>query len=248
MTGLVFLLVGCSSFGGDQNTFAPKGEVASEQLDIFILALIPATIILILVSVALVYIVVRYRRRGEDEPPPQQVHGNTRLEIIWSVLPVVLLVGLAIPMLGSVVSLGRAPADDALHVTVTGQRFSWSFEYSDLTDADGNPLLIVGTPGEPAVLHVPVGKEIGLSLEAVDVIHSFWVPKLAGKRDVVPGRTNRLWFSIDEPGEYPGQCAEFCGLFHADMKFSVMGQTEDEFRTWCEEALGVAPGADACSV
>ncbi len=248
LTAFILLLTGCSSFGGDQNTFAPKGDVASEQLDVFIWALIPATIILILVSAVLLYILVRYRQRSDDEALPQQVHGNTRLELIWSIAPAILLVGLAIPMLGSVVALGRAPADDALNVTVTGQRFSWSFEYTDLLDSDGKPLLVIGTPEEPAELHVPVDKEIGLQLEAIDVIHSFWVPKLAGKQDAVPGRTNTLWFTIEEPGEYPGQCAEFCGLLHAEMKLTVIGHTESEFRAWCEEALEVSPGAEACDV
>ena len=201
LTAFILLLTGCSSFGGDQNTFSPAGDVAQEQLNVFIWALIPATIILILVSAALLYILVRFRQRRDDEALPQQVHGNTRLEIIWSIAPAILLVGLAIPMLGSVVSLGRAPADDALNVTVTGQRFSWSNEYSDLIGSDGRPLFLVGTPEEPAELHVPVDKEIGLSLQSVDVLHSFWVPKLAGKQDVVPGRTNTLWFTINEPGE-----------------------------------------------
>ena len=248
LAAFVILLTGCSSFGGDQNTFAPKGDVASEQLDVFIWALIPATIILILVSVALLYIIVRFRQRGDEEALPQQTHGNTRLEIIWSVAPAILLLGLAIPMLGSVVSLGRAPADDALKVNVTGQRFSWSYEYPDIIGSDGKPLFIVGTPEEPAELHVPVGREIGLQLQSVDVLHSFWVPKLAGKQDVVPGRTNTLWFSINEPGTYPGQCAEFCGLLHAEMKLTVIGHTESDFRAWCEEALGLEPGAEACAV
>ena len=93
-----------------------------------------------------------------------------------------------------------------------------------------------------------VGKEIGLSLQSVDVLHSFWVPRLAGKQDVVPGRTNTLWFTINEPGEYPGQCAEFCGLLHAEMKLTVIGHTESDFRAWCEDALEVEPGAEACDV
>ena len=248
LLAFVALTVGCGSLGGGQNTFAPGGDVARDQRDIFYLALWPAIVILIIVFGLLTYALVRYRRRREDEPIPTQVHGNQRLEIAWTVLPALLLIGLAVPMLAMIVDIGRAPADDAFPVVVTGQRFSWTFEYSDLQDADGKPLSITGTPGQPAELHVPVGREIGFSLESIDVIHSFWIPKLAGKQDAVPGRTNTLWFTIDEPGQYPGQCAEFCGLLHAQMRMTIIAHSEADFQAWCEEQLGVEPGAAACQL
>ncbi len=91
-----------------------------------------------------------------------------------------------------------------------------------------------------------MNRDIAISLESIDVIHSFWVPKLAGKLDVVPGRTNRMWFNATSPGTYSGQCAEFCGIGHAGMKFTVFALEEAEFQAWCEEELAVEPGAPVC--
>ena len=228
----VVFLAGCGALGGDQNTFAPSGEVADKQRDLFILVTIPATIILILVSGALLYIVIRYRRRSDDAMP-KQVHGNNRLEVAWTVAPVLLLAGLAVPTVAGVVDLGRAPSEDALHVRVVAFRFGWQFQYLDpeFADAEGEPL-------KADELHIPVDREIGVELEAQDVIHSFWVPKLAGKLDVMPGRTNRMWFNATEPGTYSGQCAELCGIGHAGMRFDVVAETEEEFEAWAEEQMG----------
>ena len=217
--------------GGDQNTFAPKGEVAERQRDLFLLVLWPAIIILALVTGALVYALVRFRRRRADEAAPKQVHGNTSLEIAWTVLPMALLLGLAVPTITGIVDLGREPGEDALQVRVIGRQFFWTFEYAEFTDAEGNPL------ESERELHVPVGREIGVSIESQDVIHSFWVPKLAGKQDAIPGRTNKMWFEADVPGTYSGQCAEFCGLNHAFMRLNVIAQTEEEFQDWVAEQL-----------
>ena len=245
---LVVLIAGCSSLGGDQNTFSPAADTARDQRDLFLLALWPAIVILILVSVALIYMLVRFRRRSEDEPPPEQVHGNTRLEIAWTIAPAALLLGLAVPVIMGIVKLGGPAGEEAFPVTVIGHQWVWEFQYTSLADADGDPLVTIGTPGDPPELHLPVGREIALTLEASDVIHSFWVPKLAGHQDAVPGRENRLKFTIEEPGTYPGQCAEFCGLLHAEMKVTVIAQNNADFLAWCEEELALQPGAEACRV
>lgn len=232
VVALVLLALFGDSIGGPQNTFAPAGEVAEKQKDLFLIALWPAIAILILVSGALAFAMFYYRRKSEDEPPPRQVHGNQRLEIAWTIAPTLLLLALAVPMIATIIDIGEAADDDALRVTVVGQRFSWTFEYPDITEADGTPL---GTTNE---LHIPVDREIDASIESLDVLHSFWVQKLAGKQDAVPGTTNRLVFNAEEPGEYPGQCAEFCGLFHADMTFTIIAHTPEEFQAWCEEEAG----------
>ncbi len=237
---LAALMIGCSSFGGDQNTFAPEGDVAQKQLEVFYWALIPAIIILILVTGALVYAVVRFRRRGEQELPPKQVHGNTRLEIAWTIAPTIILMVLAVPMVAAIIDIGGDPEEDALQVIVRAEQFNWFFEYPELIDDEGNAL---STPRE---LRVPVNRDIAISLESIDVIHSFWVPKLAGKLDVIPGRTNTMWFNATSPGTYSGQCAEFCGIGHAGMKFTVIALEEAEFQAWCEEELAVEPGAPVC--
>lgn len=231
----VLFLIGCGAFGGDQNTFAPGGDVADKQKNLFFVVLWPAIVILILVTGVLVYSMVRFRRRRDDEPPPKQVHGNIRLEIAWTVLPALLLIGIAVPTIDGIVDLARSPSEDALHVKVVAFRFDWRFQYLDaeFADAEGKPL----TTDE---LHIPIDRDIGVTLESQDVIHSFWVPKLAGKLDVIPGRENKMWFNATEPGTYSGQCAELCGIGHAGMRLDVIAHPEDEFEAWVDEQLGAS--------
>lgn len=234
---LVILLASCTT-GETPNTLAPEGDVARKQRDLFALALWPAIAVLVIVEGLLVFALIRYRQRS-GEGPPAQVEGNTRLEIAWTLAPAVVLGILAVPMTIGIVDLARAPSPDALQVRVTGFQWNWMFEYTDITDAEGNPLVIIGTcPTGCAEMHVPVGREIAISLESADVIHSFWVPRLAGKLDAVPGRTNRMWFNAVTPGTYGGQCAEFCGLGHSDMRMFVVAESNEEFEAWVREQLG----------
>ncbi len=237
---LVTLSMGCGAFGGDQNTFAPGGDVAEKQRDLFMVVLWPAVVILIGVMGALVYFLVRYRRRRDDEPLPKQVHGNMRLEIAWTVAPALLLAVIAVPTILGIVDLGRDAKADALHVQVTAFQWDWRFEYLDpeFADAQGKPLAAQD-------LHVPVGREISVTLNSLDVNHSFWVPKLAGKLDVIPGRNNRMWFNATAPGVYPGQCAEFCGIGHAGMRLDVIAESEEDFQAWAEEQLAATAAANA---
>jgi len=229
LVAVLLLAVGCST-GNPQNTFSPEGDVAQRQRDLFNLVLWPAVAILILVEGLLIYAVVRFRRKKGDELPAQ-VHGNTRMELGWTIAPAVLLLALAVPTVSAVWDLGRPPASDALQLKVTGIQWRWQFEYSDIKDSEGKPLQVFDQ------LHIPVDKEIGAHLEALDVIHSFWVPKLAGKLDVIPGRANRMWFNATKPGTYSGQCAEFCGLGHAGMRLTVVAESEEDFQAWVDEQL-----------
>ena len=237
LLAVLFLVVGCST-GDPQNTFSPEGDVAERQRDLFNLVLWPAVAVLVMVEALLVYAVVRFRRKKGDELPAQ-VHGNTRMELGWTIAPAVLLLAIAVPTVYAVVELSRSPAAAALQVKVTGIQWRWQFEYSDIKDSEGKPLQVFDE------LHIPVDKEIGAYLEALDVIHSFWVPKLAGKLDIIPGRTNRMWFNATKPGTYSGQCAEFCGLGHAGMRLTVVAESDEDFQAWVDEQLngGGSPSA-----
>lgn len=217
------LVAGCGSLGSDQNTFNPAGEVAQKQLDLFIIVLIPAVIILIGVFAAMLYIFIRFRER-EGDGIPKQIHGNNRLEIGWTILPTILLMGLAIPTVMSVIELGGSPDDDALGVRVVAFQWDWSFEYLDeeYLDEDGKPF-------STKYLYIPINRDIDFELQSLDVIHSFWVPKLAGKQDVMPGRTNRIWFNATETGVFQGQCAEFCGIGHSVMRFTTTALEPAQF-------------------
>ncbi len=236
LVGLTLILTliyttGCGALGGPQNTFAPDGDVADLERNLFIMVLIPGIIICFLVFAALGYIMVRYRDR-EGAPPPKQIHGNVRLEVAWTILPAILLLGLAVPTVKGIIDSGQAPKKSDLHVTVVASQWQWQFKYTDPEFAlpDGKPM----TSKE---LHIPVDRYVGAMLNAQDVIHSFWVPKLAGKLDVIPGRNNAFRFNAINPGTYSGQCAEFCGIGHAGMRFTVVAESQDDFQAWVQQQL-----------
>ncbi len=228
---LALFLSGCET-DTPQNTFDTKGEVAEKQAEIFYVAMWPAIAIMILVLGGLLVIMLRFRERDPKYIPPQ-LHGNTRLEVAWTIAPAILLLAIGIPMVVMVFDLGREPSEDAFRVNVIAQRFSWEFQYPEYTDEDGTPLSVFDQTG----FHIPAGREVAFYLQSVDVIHSFWLPKLGGKLDVVPGQTNVLWLQADEPGSFSGQCAEYCGLNHANMTMTVIAQPQAELDAWAAEML-----------
>ena len=205
-----------------QSVFAPAGPVAQTQLNLLSLTLWIAIGIFVVVGSILLYTVIRFRARPGD-PIPKQIQGNTTLEVIWTVIPIIILIVIAVPTVRDAFGLASPPpVDDVLNVRVIGYQWWWAFEYPDLGIVTANEL------------RVPVGKVVNLTLESNDVIHSFWVPRLAGKMDVIPNRVNTMWFVAEEAGIYYGQCAEFCGTSHANMRFRVIAQPENEFHAWVE--------------
>jgi cytochrome c oxidase subunit 2 len=177
--------------------------------------------VFVLVEGLIVLIVVRDRRRGGETGEPRQVHGHTRLEIIWTVVPlllVILLFGLTIGVMKAVAAPPAREGD--VHVRVVGHRWWWQFDYPDYGITTANEL------------HIPVDGAAHLTLESADVIHSFWVPQLAGKTDVIPGEVNSMWLSADAPGTYDGQCSEFCGIQHAGMRIHVIVESREDFDAW----------------
>jgi cytochrome c oxidase subunit 2 len=210
------------------NTLNPAGPVAERQDDLFTLVFWIAVGVFVVVEGLLVFTMIRFRRRGPDDAPTQ-IHGNTRLEIAWTIIPALLLAGVAVPTVGTIFQLSQRPAPgEAVEITVTGHQWWWEVEYPELDIVTANEI------------HVPTDKQVAVTLGSTDVIHSFWVPRLAGKQDVVPGRENHLTFAAPEPGVYRGQCAEFCGLSHANMRFQVVAEEPADFEAW---AQGQASGA-----
>lgn len=228
---LALFLSGCET-DTPQNTFAADGEVARDQRDIFYYAMWPAIAIMVFVEVGLVVILLRFRRRRSDEVPTQ-VHGNTRLELAWTIAPALLLLVLAVPMMSILFKLGDDPGDEAFTVNVTGVQWQWLFAYPDVEGPDAQPLQ--SAPGDPLVF--PAGRKIRFNVTSEDVIHSFWIPRLGGKLDAIPGRHNRFWLKADEPGTWSGQCAEFCGKDHALMKLVAEALSQEDFDAWVEEKL-----------
>ncbi|CAI8035851.1 Cytochrome c oxidase subunit 2 [Geodia barretti] len=190
------LFIAACSPGHPQSTFGYAGPVARDQGDLFLLIFWIAVAVFIVVEGGIIYIAIRYRRR--DDKIPKQVHGNTKLEITWTVIPSLVVAAIAVPTIIGIWEQQRgAPTDmgDVLEVEAIGHRWP-----------------------------------VNVKLASQDVIHSFWVPKLAGKVDMVPLNDNLVWFIADEPGIYDGQCAEFCGIAHAHMRFRVVAHEEEGFQ------------------
>ncbi len=202
--------------------FNPNSPQAKAMVDLFWLSMAIGGAIFALVAGLVLYVVIRFRQRG-DQAEPRQVSGNTKLEISWTVAPIVLLAGLFIVTIVGM-RFVDPEADRPPDIVVTGYQWWWKVEY---------PQTGIVTANE---IHIPVGKQILVRLEANDVIHSFWVPELAPKRDMVPGvHTNTIWMAANEPGIYRGWCTEFCGVQHAKMRILVVAQPQAEFDAWLQQ-------------
>ena len=223
LTTLALLVSGCVS-NAPQDALKPKGTV-SRQLDhLFRPVFWIAVGVFVLVAGLVSYCVIRFRARSDDEAP-KQIHGNAKLEITWTILPALLLAGIAVPTVRMVFSINRIPKD-AMVVTVTGHRWWWQFDYMD----QSTPGKILFTTANE--LHLPVKQKVVLDITSDDVIHNFWVPSLAGKIYAIPGRHNEMVIEADDPGTYFGQCAEYCGTSHANMRIRAVAMTSSDFQDW----------------
>lgn len=218
---LALMLTGCSS-DPYLSTLTPKGPAAEMQLFMMELSLYVMLFVFAVVVAIFAYVLVRYRKRKGDEGIPEQVEGNHKLEIIWTVIPFLLLIVIAVPMVSTTFTLAKdySQDKDAVKVKVTAHQFWWEFDY---------PEAKIKTAQE---LYIPVGKKVWLELTSTDVIHSFWVPGIAGKTDTNPGMTNTMWLEASEEGVFQGKCAELCGASHALMDFKVKVVSQDEFDAW----------------
>jgi cytochrome c oxidase subunit 2 len=222
----LLLIIGCNP-DSPQSTLDAQGPVAQSQLTLYWIIFWIALVIFVVVGGGLLYAVIRFRRRP-GQGIPDQVHGSTKLEIWWTVIPAIMLAVLAVPTVLTEFYVSNTPSGDKLEINITAHQWWWEIEYPDSGVVTANEL------------HVPVGTVIEVHLTSSDVLHSFWVPKLAGKMDIFPGKTTSMWFEADEVGEYFGQCAEFCGESHAWMKFRVFADTPAEFEAWKESQLAAA--------
>ena len=206
-----------------QTTFAPTTEYARITDWLFKYTLTLGVIVGLLVFAIMAYIMVRFRYRpGMAEP--QQVHGNTTVELIWTLVPALIVAAIAIPTAKAIFDTQPEAPANALHVEVIGKQWWWEFRYAIPGTRD-----TVVTANE---VHVPVGDTVVFLLKSDNVLHSFWVPQMGGKRDLITNRVNKLVFMPEEPGVYLGQCAEFCGDSHALMRMRLVAHTADGFRQW----------------
>jgi cytochrome c oxidase subunit II len=222
---LGLLLAACTQ-ALPQNTLDPAGPVAERQFELFTLVFWIAVGVFVIVEGLLVFALIRFRHRPGREP--RQIHGNTRLEVAWTIVPAVLLAGVAVPTVATIFDLAGEKPGNALEITVTGHQWWWEVEYPEEQIVTANEI------------HVPTDRPVYVTLTSDDVIHSFWVPRLAGKQDLVPGHTETLQFSAPEPGTYRGTCTEYCGLSHANMRFRVIADEPSDFEAWVQDQTGEA--------
>lgn len=234
----VIALSACAGADLPQDTLAPEGPVAAKQDSLWNLVFIVAVAVFVLVEALLVLVLVRFRAKpGQDAELPPQTHGNAKLEVMWTIIPALILAFIAVPTVRLIFDLADQP-EGGLEVRVVAKQYWWEFEY---TGEEGKGVV---TANE---LVIPVDRPVNLTMESTGqqptpslrdpgVIHSFWIPKLAGKQDIVPGHTRTMTIQADEAGvSYSGQCAEFCGLSHANMRMAVIAVEPAEFEAYIEE-------------
>ena len=220
---------GFMNMTGKQSTFDPQGPLAQQQLDIFYTTLWVTTFLLITVGGTYLLAMWKFRLKKGDDPNeiPSQAHGHPLIEVGLVAVSAGLLVIIAVPTFAGIVMMKRIPAEyaeeDIIDINVIGYQWWFNFEYPDDGFYSANEMVI------------PAGRAVRLHLQTQDVIHSFWLPKLSGKTDLMAGQTNLMWIKADEPGYFWGQCAEFCGDSHAYMLFRAIALPEDEYARWLEQ-------------
>jgi cytochrome c oxidase subunit 2 len=225
---VLLFATGCAS-DAPLDTLDPQGPNSQKIDNLLNPVLIVAGLVFLLVELGIVLVAIRYRRRKDDDDSelPAQTHGHLALELGWTILPTILLAGVAYGTIATLLDLADTP-EDALEVNVIGQQWWWEFQY----DVDGDGEHDFRTANE---MVIPINTPVALDITSRDVIHSFWIPALNGKRDAVPGRHHPLTLEADHPGSFWGQCTEFCGLSHANMRMRVIALPQDEYDAWLEE-------------
>ncbi len=240
--GLILLLAACGRTDISelpQDALSPDGPVAAAQDRLWNQVFTIAVVVFVLVQSLLIFAMLRFRARGNETELPRQYAGNTRLEIAWTLVPALILVWIAVPTVQTIFQLAEAaPEGERVDVRVVGKQYWWQFEYPGTGVVTANEMVIpINTPIEVELDGIGAYEDAnGNEQRDADlVLHSFWVPRLAGKLDYVPNHKRFLRIEADEPGVYRGQCAEFCGLSHANMRFYVRAVEQAEFDAWLEQ-------------
>ncbi len=215
------MLAGCA---GAPTPFAPASPNAGAIANLAKIIFGIAGVVFVVVETLLIYSAWRFSRKRDGEPT--QIEGNSKFEVAWTLAPAIVLAVVFVVSLQTLTQIAYLPTAASaqtattVHVRAIGHQWFWEFDYPDLKFTTANEM------------HVPLGAIVSIDTEAVDVIHSFWVPQLAGKTDAIPGHINHMWFQPTQIGTYHGQCAEFCGIEHANMRFQVVVESAEQFQTW----------------
>ncbi|GLC27112.1 cytochrome c oxidase subunit II [Roseisolibacter agri] len=226
----LLVLAACDSGQYPNSIFTKNSEFNADVGSLFNRLFFWGTIVFVLVEALLLYVIIKFRRKpGQAEP--KHVHGNTTLEVLWTAIPAVILVFIAVPTVRTIFRTQAKARPDALQVEVIGHQWWWEFRYPEYNVSTANEL------------YLPAGRTVNFSLKTADVLHSFWIPALAGKRDLIANHTNFLWFTPDSAlgaAAWNGHCAEYCGASHANMKFRTYTVTAAEFDSWVKGQQAVA--------
>ena len=235
--GISVVAASCAT-NAPQDTWQPKGPNAKLIDDLQQPVFAVAGIIGLIVAVAVTYTMIKYRDRGQ--PIPEQTHGKPALEITLTIIPALILAVVSVFTFGAIFKLAKTD-DTEMIINVTGQQWWWEYDYPVQNEFGiTQPIISSGQ------LVMPVGTKVLLRETSRDVIHSYWIPALNGKRDAVPGRIHTLRLEADKPGIYAGQCTEFCGLSHANMRMEAVALSKEDFAKWVanQQAPYVAPAKD----
>lgn len=235
MLAVLALLVTACADNAPQDFLDADGPNAGKADRLWNLVFPIAAAIFFIVEAVLLFAVIKFRHKEGRQAA--QFHGNTKVEVLLTAIPALILAGIAVPTVGTIFDLAEPPSD-ALRVKVAAHQFWWEYQYTDLGIVTANEL------------HIPTGQPVRIELEgevtdkvdgSAEVIHSFWAPRLGGAQDIIPGRTNLITLEADEPGTYLGQCKEFCGIGHGYMRLRVIAHSPDDFEQWAETLQADAP-------
>jgi cytochrome c oxidase subunit 2 len=231
------LLVACAAAAGcsgNQNVFNPAGPAARSIATVGWLLITVSGVVYLLVLLALAWALLRRRRESDDSPQTERQLTRSVTAAVALTILILLVLSVSSTIFGRGLTSPRGPG--AITVDVVGHQWWWEFQYRDITPSD-----FVTSPNE---LHIPTGVPIQIKALSRDVIHSFWVPNLHGKRDLIPGQVTNFWIQADQAGTYRGQCAEFCGHQHANMAFVVVAEPMRQFQEWIRNQRQAAAEPD----
>ena len=242
IAGVLILILAIVTVGGAVTAFQPPKAITEDGENTILLyqaVLAISFLVFFLVTAALIYAVFRFKRTGPEMPV--QVHGSSTLEFIWTAIPVIILVALFIPSVMLVIDFKTPPAeaDADVLIEVVGHQWWWEFQYPN------DNIKVQATPPNydnlvPPEMVVPVGKTVLLNLRSTDVIHSFYAPELLYKIQTIPGNVNKMHFKATTTGTFSGQCYQFCGTRHADMRWTLRVVSDSEYSQWLRDQRAAA--------
>jgi len=227
LMGVMVFAASCAS-NAPQTTLKPKGPEAQTIANLIDPVFMIAAVVFVLILGGALFVSIKFRAKDDDDfnEFPEQIHGNFKMEIGWTIVPALILAVVGMFTVVTIFDLAKKPGPEAVQVQIYGQQWWWEYRYDTNNDGKFDEIITAND------LVIPSGVDVSLHIRSRDVIHSWWAPALNGKKDAVPGRTHPLTINADKPGVYIGQCTEFCGLSHAEMRIKVVALPEAKYQAW----------------